>query len=416
MPETREAIVASLETLSEIKAHREWVIDGLRAHVANVESDLARAGARVQELEKHAKNLETELAGIREHAINLERRLAERDARLAEVEAHAANLEHRAPKRSVRLAERAMFPEVRFARLSEIFRLGERIWSERGDLQQRFPRERAADYWYWLLWHGLPGREGEADARYPSPASHLIHRVVGELTGSDEYFRSGLVDWWQIDGCLREVGFDPVRGGSLLDFGAGCGRILQFFALYAKSCRLVGTDVDEDAMRWCTANFDFAECRTLPRLPPAPFESGEFDALYAFSVFSHLPESLHRAWLEEIARIVRPGAAVVITVHGRHVVDEIVSGRRRLEIPSARELERRLAELEASGFAFFPYGKLRFQDRENDRHFARWDLDQYGTAFILEPYVRARWTDLFELVAFHPAPDDWQDYAVLRRR
>ena len=406
---TPEENLAALENLTEIQAHREWVIDGLRAHVANLEATLQR-------LEEHTDNLERELEGVRAHAVNLEKLLAEREARLADVEAHAANLERRAGRRRTRLAERSMFPGVRFPRLNAIFRLGERIWSEREDLQERFPLDRAADYWYWLLWHGLGSRAEWASQLYPSPEPHLIHRVVGESTGAAEYLRGGLVDGWRIDGCLREAGFDPARGGRLLDFGAGCGRILQYFAVYASSCRLVGCDVDEGAMDWCGKHLDFAEFRPLPMQPPSPLASGEFDAVYAFSVFSHLPEALQRRWLEEIARITRPGAAVVVTVHGRHVIDEIVSGRRPHETPTPQQLARALPELEQRGFAFFPYRKLRFRDIENDRYYSTWDLDQYGDAFVLEPYVRTRWTDLFEVVAYHDAPDDWQDYVVLRRR
>jgi SAM-dependent methyltransferase len=224
------------------------------------------------------------------------------------------------------------------------------------------------------------------------------------------------VDGWRIDGCLREAGFDPVRGGSVLDLGVGCGRILQYLAVYAKSCRLVGADVDEAAIAWCAKHLDFAAFQSLPRQPPSAFADGEFDAVYAFSVFSHLPEALHLRWLEEIARIARPGAAVVITVHGRHVIDEIVNRRRPHVTPSAQGLAAALPEIERRGFGFFPYRKLRFSDRENDRFFASWDLEEYGDTFILERYVRERWTKSFELVALHEAPDDWQDHVVLRRR
>lgn len=416
LPETPEATRQALQTLAEIQAHREWVIDGLRAHVANLEADLERARGRVCELEKHVANLEPELEGVRAHAANLAKRLAEREARLADVEAHAANLERRTGRRSARLAERGMFPEVPFPRLDAMFRLGERIWSERADLRERFPPDRAVDYWYWLLWHGFPSLPDPAGRLYAVPDPHLIHRVVGEHADAVEYLRGGLVDGWRIDGCLREAGFDPVRGGSLLDFGAGCGRILQFLALYAGSCRLVGADVDEAAVDWCTKHLDFAGFRALPRRPPSTFADGEFDAAYAFSVFSHLPEDLHLAWLAELARITRPGAALVVTVHGRHVIDEILSGRRVHQHPDREELARALPGLEQRGFAFFPYGRLHFRDRENDRFFANWDLADYGDTFILEPYVRERWARWFELVALHEAPDDWQDYAVLRRR
>jgi SAM-dependent methyltransferase len=218
-----------------------------------------------------------------------------------------------------------------------------------------------------------------------------------------------------IDDCLREGGFDPTREGSLLDFGSGCGRILQFFALYAATVELHGADVDAEAVAWCAKHLDFARFEVLGPQPPSPFEARRFDAVFAFSVFSLLPEELHGAWLDEIARITKPGAAVVLTTQGHHVVDELMS-RRANEFPPPELLAKRLPELERTGFAFFPYRRLRFRDPENVAHFEEWDLERYGSTFILEPYIRRHWTRHFDLVAHHAAPDDWQDYVVLRRR
>jgi SAM-dependent methyltransferase len=415
LPAGAPELRAVAEALVEVQAHREWVIEGLRAHVANLEAELARLRERVRGLEEHAANLEHDLEGARRHAANLEARLREREARLEALEAHASNLERRVGRRRGRLAEQGILPQVGWPRLQALFRLGERMRAARPDLQRRFPPDRGAEFWVWLLWHGLEGDEEVRKHLYPLPESHLVERVVGEWAGPQSYLRSALVDGWQLDGCLREAGFDPARGGRLLDFGCGCGRVLQYFALYAGSCRLVGADVDAEAVRWCVAHLDFARFRPLEKSPPSPFEAEEFDAVYAFSVFSHLPEEAQRAWLAELARITRPGAALVITVHGRHAVEEIVSGR-RAETPGRERLERARPELERRGFAFFPYDRLGFLREENRRFFSDWDLASYGNAFVLEPYVREHWTERFELVSLLEAPDDWQDYVVLRRR
>jgi len=52
----------------------------------------------------------------------------------------------------------------------------------------------------------------------------------------------------------------------------------------------------------------------------------------------------------------------------------------------------------------------------NQQHFDAWDLEEYGSTFILDSYFGAKWTDLFHVVSWHAAPDDWQDYVILRRR
>jgi SAM-dependent methyltransferase len=413
LPATRDETLAVLDRLTEIHAHRDWVIEGLRAHVANIEHDLARALERVAELEKHTANVEHELVGAREHTRNLEAQLGERELRLAEVEALAERLEQRIRgRRVVRLAKHEILPEHGHGELAALFRIGNRIWRERPDLQQRFPQDRAADYWYWLLWDRDESPE-LARVRLPVPPPHLRERVVGRADAV-EYRRSGLVDWWRIDGCLRRAGFDPALGGTLLDFGAGCGRIVQCFALYAERTRIFGCDVDPEAVAWCASQLGFARFEAIPPRPPTPFGDGSFDAVYAFSVFSHLPEKLHLRWLEELHRIARPGAAVVLTVHGRHVTDEVLAGR---ALPDARErLARQRQSLERSGFAFVPYEKLGWQDARNERFFASWDLSTYGDSFVFEAYVRQHWTRWFEVVEWVAAPDAWQDYVVLRRR
>ena len=249
----------------------------------------------------------------------------------------------------------------------------------------------------------------------PTPTSNLRARVVGEQNDELEYFRSGLVNWHTIDSRLRRWGFDPTRGGRVLDFGVGSGRILQFFALYAETCSFVGADVDAEAVKWCRENLDFVSCEVVPTRPPTPFKDAAFDAIYAFSVFSHLREDLHRAWLEELHRIAKPEAVIVVTVQGSHVVEAILENRWQGGFPPANKLRSSLGEIAERGFGFFPYGALLFPDSQRT-YVDALGREEYGSTFILERYVRSHWSELFEIVTFDEAPDAWQDYVVLRPR
>ena len=105
----------------------------------------------------------------------------------------------------------------------------------------------------------------------------------------------------------------------------------------------------------------------------------------------------------------------MLTVQGRRVIEEHASGRRPGDFPPAEVMQRDLMEIERTGFRFYPYGQLQFQAEENQRHFDEWDLGNYGSTFVLESYIREHWLDLFHLEAFHEAPNEWQDYVVLRR-
>lgn len=430
LPESLGEALQQIRQLMEIQAHRDWVIEGLRAHITNLESDLLERTAHARnvehilaELESHARNLEQALAerasrldDVQRHAANLECRLEERETQLEDVQRHVVNLERRLPSHRARLSSQEILPESASPRLAPLLDAGNRLWKSRPDLQNRFPADQAASFWYWLLWHGAAATEGGADGSLPLPPDHLRGRVVGQADTPEGYLRSGLVDWWRLEEGLRQAGFEPTRGGRVLDFGVGCGRILQGFALYSGHCELTGADVDDEAVHWCRRYLDFARFETLPQRPPSALRRNSFEAIYAFSVFSHLPEGLQRAWLEELARLAAPGAALAITVQGRHVVEKMTHGCRRVDASLSRALRKRQTELEERGFLFVPYRRLAFEDQENSRFFESWDLENYGETFILESYIREHWSDLFEITAYHEAPDDWQDLVVLRPR
>ena len=104
-----------------------------------------------------------------------------------------------------------------------------------------------------------------------------------------------------------------------------------------------------------------------PKRPPTPYAKGRFDAIYAFSVFSHLREDVHRLWLEELHRIAKPGAAIVLTVQGQRVIETILEKRTPSFFPSATDLEKALPKLDNDGIVFFPYSRASWRDRWRSR-------------------------------------------------
>jgi len=313
------------------------------------------------------------------------------------------------------LSERRRLPRSTHPRLDRLLEEAERRYAERPDVRIRIPDPRTWDFWFWFSWHSRKEYPELRPLQFPLPPSHLIHRVVGEQATEESFVDGGIWDWRRMYLTLREGGFEFDRGARVLDFGCGCGRILRHFARYAATCSFSGTDVDDVAVAWCRENLDFATFETLPKRPPSAFADGTFDAVFAFSVFSHLPEALHRAWLEDLHRVTKPGAVVVVTVQGLRVLEKMIARDLPYDVPTAGELRRDLDRIHAEGFAFYPYAGMKFGDRENQRFYDAWDFDEYGTTFILDRYFRSRWTDLFHVVSWNPAPDDWQDYVVLRR-
>jgi len=303
---------------------------------------------------------------------------------------------------------------VRSPRLDALRRAAHDLYRSRPDLQAEFPDRDGPDYWFWLMWHGAAESEALRAALYPFPDRRLQDRVIGRA--DDELFhRGGLVDWRRMDSCLRAAGYSFAREGSLLDFGCGSARLLRFFGLYAGTTSFTGADVDPEAIEWCRRTIDFASFSLLSLDPPTPFADGAFTAVISYSVFSHLSEERHLAWLQELRRITAPGAVVVLTTQGMKVMQLISNGERDGVFPGRAVLTPAVSGIVSRGFGFFPYRHLEPADPQAANPFKSWDLESYGAAFVLDPYVRKNWTRWFDLVDHAPAPDGWQDYVVLRR-
>ncbi len=108
-----------------------------------------------------------------------------------------------------------------------------------------------------------------------------------------------------------------------LDFGVGCGQILvplqelaRKSSLPADSIDWYGSDIDSQAIDWCSAYLSargkFVVNETMP---PLPFPDRFFDFVYSISIFTHLPEAMQFAWLEDINRVMKPGGRAVISTH-----------------------------------------------------------------------------------------------------
>ncbi len=228
-----------------------------------------------------------------------------------------------------------------------------------------------------------------------APPAKLRWRVHGTLDRAS-YLAVGKLISQNIQDLCETAGRDFSSFDDVLDFGCGCGRVVQNFRSQPGSRTLYATDIDPDLVGWAESNLDGIRWSVNAHQPPLPFDADAFDLIYGISVFTHLDEDFQHVWLRELQRVARPGATLILTVHGEHVI----SGLRMLD-------SSYIDEIHEHGFMFFKWssGKLKVDGFP----------DFYQTAFHTKEYVYKQWSKYFEIVDYvERGIGNYQDAVVLR--
>ncbi|MBA4749726.1 MAG: class I SAM-dependent methyltransferase [Alphaproteobacteria bacterium] len=175
--------------------------------------------------------------------------------------------------------------------------------------------------------------------------------------------------------CKKYAGKQLSEYESILDFGCGVGRIIRFLKDKCKS--VSGCDVNNRVIEYCNKNFPEIDAYQSSLLPPLMYEDGTFDLVYAFSVFSHLPEEVEVSWLNELLRVGKPGCLYLITVHGDWFIETTLPF----------DIQQKLRE---RGFAFKPV---------HGRDGSVYDFPKYyESSYHTSDYIRAEWSKYFDII------------------
>ncbi|HVT02027.1 MAG TPA: class I SAM-dependent methyltransferase [Thermoanaerobaculia bacterium] len=178
-------------------------------------------------------------------------------------------------------------------------------------------------------------------------------------------------------------------GASVLDFGCGSGRAL--IHMDTRGWSLFGCDIDEDAISWSRRGLPSARFEVNKSQPPLPFAAGQFDAIFAVSVFTHFDGDEQRAWARELRRILKPNGVAVISTMGPGILDNF----------PAHALPVNRKTLAESGFIFIP-SETSFNAR---------------AVFHTAPGIARLFSDDFELMLWEEQGlDGFQDLSILRVR
>lgn len=211
---------------------------------------------------------------------------------------------------------------------------------------------------------------------YPSPTRSDLLQQVG-ATSTDNYLYGGLTTAAGIRTVAESLGLPLSRVRRVLDWGCSSGRVIRWFADVAAGTELVGTDINDTAVRWCQENLPFASAHSNGHLPPLPFPDENFDLIFGISVVTHLDQDYERAWLRELWRVARPGALVLLSVHGEDWAEQALDP----------------LELDEFGRRGFLYKRVSHASLEGLPDF-------YQVAFHSRRYIERTWTGLFDIVLY----------------
>lgn len=131
----------------------------------------------------------------------------------------------------------------------------------------------------------------------------------------DKYFIGGKeTAKWVVD---HLTAYATVDKAHILDWGCGPGRVIRHMPeLLGKEASVFGTDYNEDTIKWCSENIKGISFSKNEVSPPLSYANGCFDFVYGLSIFTHLSEPNHHSWYDELIRVSKSGAILLLTTHG----------------------------------------------------------------------------------------------------
>lgn len=194
----------------------------------------------------------------------------------------------------------------------------------------------------------------------------------------------------------------------VLDFGCGWGRILRFFLKDVEADRLWGIDTRDAMIDVCRRTLPGCHFERAGPWPPTPLLAASVDLAYAFSVFSHLSEAMHTAWLTEFHRILKPGGLLIVSTRNRGFIEVCEAFRAQAGLlPHVSHLPRLFPDA-ARSLQAFDDGQYCYDAIEGN-----WWT---GEACIPRGYVESHWTRFFTPVDYIDDPARCEQNVIVVRR
>ena len=196
------------------------------------------------------------------------------------------------------------------------------------------------------------------------------------------------------------------------DFACGYGRMPRFFMKDIFPGNLYGSDVTKEFIDLCKTTFCI-KCKKIAicgggdvsfdinnPFPPLKYGNETFDVIMAYSLFSHLSEDAHLAWLKEFLRIIKPSGLIFLTFRQQSFLTDL---KQKSIADNVSDYDKIMIER---------LGTTDVQDQFNMGEYiyspngGGYDLtnDFYGDTVIPNEYISNEWGKWFDIVEHYDDP------------
>jgi hypothetical protein len=152
-----------------------------------------------------------------------------------------------------------------------------------------------------------------------------------------------------------------------------------------------------EAIEICKETNRHCQFQLVSPFPPSLLPDATFDLVYAYSVFSHLSEAAHLAWLAEFARVLTPGGLLIATTRPREFILACAQAREDGDtrdwaqgtVKAFLHTKEALTRYDRGEFLYEPLGAGGVLD-----------ASFFGETCIPEQYVFQKWSQLLEIVGY----------------
>jgi 2-polyprenyl-3-methyl-5-hydroxy-6-metoxy-1,4-benzoquinol methylase len=238
-------------------------------------------------------------------------------------------------------------------------------------------------------------------SKYPKLSNMLPHKtdekIQVEWTGSSglTLLRQSISFVNYIVSSYASNSKKPLRKAVTLDFGCGWGRIIRLLPYYIDSNNLYGCDAWDVSLKHAMAakiSARFAKSAVV--VDDLPFEKISFDLIYAFSVFTHLPDHVAFPALNAMRRRISDDGLVIITVRPLEYWSQVAAKNKD-------DVSALIQAHEIKGYAFDP--ATSNEPKSN-----------YGNASMTRAYLEEKLTDWKIVSMGNTLMDQYQVFVCLK--